>query len=74
MDMTGYNYPAPAVFISQEDAKAVKDQATAQTTEDGKTYYTGSVTVRGKVTGNYAGSAYQVMSALAPGASPETCP
>ncbi len=62
MDMTGYNHPAPAVFISQEDAKAVKDQATAQTTEDGKTYYTGSVTVRGKVTGNYAGSAYQVMS------------
>ena len=64
MDMTGYNYPAPAVFISQEDAKAVKDQATAQTTEDGKTYYTGSVTVRGKVTGNYAGSAYQVMSSF----------
>lgn len=64
MDMIGYNYPAPAVFISQEDAKAVKEQATAQTTEDGRTYYTGSVTVRGKVTGNYAGSAYQVMSSF----------
>ena len=64
MDMIGYNYPAPAVFISQEDAKAVKEQATAQTREDGRTYYTGSVTVRGKVTGNYAGSAYQVMSSF----------
>lgn len=64
MDMIGYNYPAPAVFISQEDAKAVKEQATAQTTEDGRTYYTGSITVRGKVTGNYAGSAYQVMSSF----------
>lgn len=64
MDMTGYNYPAPAVFISQEAAKVVKDQATAQTTEDGKTYYTGSITVRGKVTGNYAGSTYQVMSSF----------
>ena len=64
MDLTGYNYSAPAVFITKDDAQAVKDHATAQTTEDGKPYYTGTITVQGKVTGNYAGSAYQVMSSF----------
>lgn len=64
MDLTVYNYSAPAVFITQADGAAVKAAAQPQTTEAGLTYYTGTITVVGKVTGNYAGSQYQTMSSF----------
>lgn len=62
MDLTDYSYTMPAVFISQTNGAAVKAAATEQTTQDGLTYYTGKITVRGKLSGNYENSQYKTMS------------
>ena len=45
MNLTGYNYTAPAVSITQADGASILAQSEAHTTESGLTYYTGTMTV-----------------------------
>ena len=45
MNLTGYNYTAPAVSITQADGASILAQSEAHTTESGLTYYTGTMSV-----------------------------
>lgn len=61
MDLTGYTGTAPAVSILQVDAAAIK-AASTPVTENGKTYYTGKITVRGSATVFPGTNSYETMS------------
>ncbi|MBR7009806.1 MAG: choice-of-anchor J domain-containing protein [Oscillospiraceae bacterium] len=45
MNLTGYNYTAPAVSILKADGDAIKANSEANTTEAGLTYYTGHMSI-----------------------------
>ncbi len=45
LDLTGYEHTQPCVGILKADANAIKKHSEAQTTEDGRTYYTGKLVV-----------------------------
>ena len=45
MNLTGYTYNAPVVSILQSDGNAIKKGSEAVTTEDGLTYYTGTIKI-----------------------------
>ncbi len=64
MDLSGYNHSMPAVFISQSHGAVIKSAATEQVTEDGRTYFTGQITVRSRLSGNYENSDYKAMSSF----------
>ncbi len=64
MDLSGYNHSMPAVFISQSHGAVIKSAATEQVTEDGRTYFTGQITVRSRLSGNYENSDYKTMSSF----------
>ena len=64
MDLNGYNYNIPVVIISQRNGGIIKAAGEAQLTADGATYYTGKITVRGQLAGNYENSEYKTMSSF----------
>ena len=64
MDLTDYAYTAPCVCISQEDGAAVKAASTRQSAASGLTYYTGKVTIAGKMGVTDYNSDYYTMSAF----------
>lgn len=64
MDLSGYNYSIPVVFISQSNAAAIQAVGTRQATEAGRTYVTGKLTVRSRASGNYENSLYKTMSSF----------
>ncbi len=64
MDLTGYKYTAPVVGITMGQGALVKAAAQAQTTDAGLTYYTGTVTVVGTVSGHYNESEFKTMSSF----------
>ena len=64
MNMTGYNYTAPAVSIAKSDANSIRRGATKQTSSAGITYYTGKITISGTPTNYYANSEYLTMSSF----------
>jgi len=45
MNLTGYNYTAPAVSITQAAGAAVRAQSEAKTTAEGAQYFTGTLTI-----------------------------
>ncbi len=62
MDLTGYEYPAPCVSITQDAGILVKENSTEASTEAGLKYYTGKITISGSITANVLGSDYLTMS------------
>ena len=64
MDLSGYRYAMPAVFISRANGEAIKAAATEQKTEAGTSYFTGKLTIRSKLSGNYENSQYQTISSF----------
>ncbi|MBR2001795.1 MAG: serine protease subtilisin family protein, partial [Firmicutes bacterium] len=62
MDLTDYSYTAPCVSILMSEGAAVKAVSTERKTPDGKTYYTGTVTISGKLGGTEYHSDYYTMS------------
>lgn len=64
MDLSGYRYAMPAVFISRANGEAIKAAATEQKTEAGTSYFTGKITIRSKLSGNYENSPYQTISSF----------
>ena len=64
MDLTGYEYTAPAVSITLANGEVFKAAGTEHTTESGITYWTGTMDVSAAMgTGQY-GSEYYTMSAF----------
>ncbi len=64
MDLTDYSYTAPCVSITQADGAIVKAAAEVQTTEAGVEYYTGKLTVAGKMAPAYYDNEYYTMSSF----------
>ncbi len=64
MDLTDYYRSQPCVSITQEEGAAVKAAGTAMQTEDGLTYYTGTIKVYGEIVANYKDSQYLTMSSF----------
>ena len=64
MDLTDYVFDTPCVCISQDDGAAVKAASSKHTTSGGLTYYTGRVTVAGKMGVTDYNSDYYTMSAF----------
>ena len=64
MDLSGYSYSVPAVFASNTAGALAKANGAKQTTADGLTYYTGTLTVYGKESANYLASEYLTMSSF----------
>lgn len=65
MDLTDYKYTAPVVMLSMAEGKTLKSISEQHTTEDGRTYYTGSMLVSSKVgTGLYEDTGYYTMSSF----------
>ena len=62
MDLTDYSYTAPCVSILMSEGAAVKAASTECKTPDGKTYYTGTITISGKLGGAEYHSDYYTMS------------
>ncbi len=64
MDLTNYYRSQPCVSITQEEGAAVKAAGTAMQTEDGLTYYTGTITVHDEIVANFKDSQYLTMSSF----------
>ncbi len=64
MDLTNYYRSQPCVSITQEEGAAVKAAGTAMQTEDGLTYYTGTITVHNEIVANFKDSQYLTMELL----------
>lgn len=64
MDLSGYRYAMPAVLISRANGEAIKAAATEQKTEAGTSYFTGKITIRSKLSGNYENSQYPTVSSF----------
>ena len=62
MAMDGYRYYAPCVSITREDSMAIRSAATLQTTANGTSYYTGTITIYGTSRGVQLHSDYYTMS------------
>ena len=56
MDLSTYTYSAPVVSITQADGQKIRAAGTAQTTENGTTYYTGTIKVSRMVEAVYNNS------------------
>ncbi len=70
MDLSGYYEEAPCAIITMAKGLLAKENSTATTTEAGVTYYTGKLTVSGKVSANVENSDYYVMSSFSSWGAP----
>ena len=59
MDLTDYHYAMPAVFLTKANADAIRSLA-----QDNGGWYSGTITVKGALTGNYENSAFKTMSSF----------
>ena len=64
MDLTGLEYAIPVVAIAQTNAAYVMEGGEQKVSKSGVTYYTGTVTVVGTVTGHYNDSEFKTMSSF----------
>ncbi|MCR5664548.1 MAG: S8 family serine peptidase [Oscillospiraceae bacterium] len=64
MNLTGYNYSAPAVSILKTDGDAIKAQSEKVTTEGDLEYYTGTLNVSDSIATVVYGSDYYTMSSF----------
>ena len=64
MDLTDYSYTAPSVSILMSEGAAIKAASTAATTPEGVTYYTGKITISGKLGASEYHSDYYTMSSF----------
>ncbi len=64
MDLSGYTYDAPCVSILQADADVIRSLSTARQTADGRTYYTGTMTVSRQLSATEYNSEYYTMSSF----------
>ncbi len=62
LNLTGYEYTAPVISIMQSDGAAIKAASTEQTSSEGKTYYTGKITVNKNAAMVHQPSEYFTMS------------
>ena len=62
MDLTNYNYTAPCVSIYRADGMAIRALSAEQTTEAGLKYFTGKMTVTGRMLVSKGNSEYYTMS------------
>ncbi|MGM9639791.1 MAG: S8 family serine peptidase [Faecousia sp.] len=57
MNLTGYQYSAPCVSLTRDQANTIKNAATQAKTADGQVYYTGSLKISAKnAVGLYGGN------------------
>ena len=64
MDLTDYAYSMPAVFLTKGNAEIIRAAAEKQTSKAGVTYYTGTITVKAALSGNYDNSEFKTMSSF----------
>ena len=64
MDLSSYSHTAPCVSITQAASAYVREHSTVASTEGGKTYYTGTLSIEAKVSANLNESAYYTMSSF----------
>ncbi|MGX8698563.1 MAG: S8 family serine peptidase, partial [bacterium] len=64
MNLSGYEYTAPAVSITQDDFNAIMAAGEKQTTAGGYEYYTGKMTVGSRIGSKIYGSDYFTMSSF----------
>ena len=64
MDLTDYTYSMPAVFLTQGNANIIRDSAEKHTSKMGITYYTGTITIKAALSGNYDNSEFKTMSSF----------
>lgn len=62
MNLSGYNYTAPAVSISQSVADQIRSISTPQETDAGITYYTGQIDIFGAPQAGVFNAEYYTMS------------
>ena len=62
MNLSGYNYTAPAVSITLADGQKIKAGAEKHETEDGLVYYTGTLTIASSMEVETYDSEYKTMS------------
>jgi len=62
MDLTDYSYTAPCVSILMSEGAAVKAASTQKTSASGSVYYTGTMTICGKLGATEYNSEYYTMS------------
>ena len=62
MLLDGYTYTNPCVSIQMHEAQQIRENAQIHTTADGRTYYTGTITVYGQIGTIYDESGYYTMS------------
>ena len=62
MNLSGYEYDAPAVSVPKSVADHVRENSTQMTTDGGLTYYTGTIDIFGTPQVGYFGSEYYTMS------------
>ena len=64
MNLFGYSYNAPVAAILQSEGAEIRALSTEQTTEAGLSYFTGKMTVFGKMTASFVESEYYSMSSF----------
>ncbi len=64
MDLTGYTGQAPCISITQEEGTWIREHAQAAATQDGRAYYTGSVTIWSSLSAECSHSPYLTMSSF----------
>ena len=64
MDLTELEHALPVVAITEGNAERIIEGAEPKTNKSGLTYYTGTVTVVGAVSGHYYDSPYKTMSSF----------
>ena len=64
MDLTDYTYAMPAVFLTQGNADIIRAAAEQQTSKAGIPYYTGTITIKSALSGNYDNSQFKTMSSF----------
>ena len=70
MDLTDYNYSKPCVAILQTEGEMIKAASEKHTSSAGLNYYTGTLTVYGKLGGTVYGSEYYTMSSFSSWGTP----
>lgn len=70
MDLTGYTYTAPCVSITQAEGAAIREQSAEQTTAEGTTYYTGTMTIFNMPAISAPDSEYLTMSSFSSWGAP----
>ena len=64
MDLTDYTHSMPAVFLTQGNAGIIRACAEQQTSKAGIPYYTGTITIKSALSGNYDNSQFKTMSSF----------